>query len=108
MSQANAIRRVAETLLRDARDLSPNAKLDAGDKILASAVGGTLGCWNHPVKVLRIEMQSLKPGVKGRPDKLTMASTAKYIYQGKLRLSRRQLVAAHELTLSVAAVQRAG
>ncbi len=74
---------LAETLLRDARDLSPTAKLDAGDKILASAVGGTLGCWNHPVEVLRIEMQSLKPGVKGRPEKLTMANTAKYIYQGK-------------------------
>lgn len=70
-------------MLRDARDLPAGTKLDAGDKILASAVGGMVGCWNHPVEVLRIEMQSSKPGVKGRPDKMTMANTAKYIYHGE-------------------------
>jgi len=77
------IARLAEAALRDARNVPATAKLDARDKILASAVGGTLGCWNHPVEVLRIEMQSLKPGAKGRPDKLTMTNTANYIFQGE-------------------------
>lgn len=32
--------------------------LPAPQKILASAIGGGLSCWNQPIEVIRVEMQS--------------------------------------------------
>ncbi|KDE09369.1 hypothetical protein MVLG_00276 [Microbotryum lychnidis-dioicae p1A1 Lamole] len=74
--------RAAETLIRDARGLPEGKALDMQDKVLASAIGGALGCWNHPIEVVRVEMQSLKKTTSAavaRPT--TMASTFKTIYQ---------------------------
>jgi hypothetical protein len=54
--------------------------LPAAQKILASAIGGGLSCWNQPIEVIRVEMQSqLK--TPGRPDKMTIALAAKWIYK---------------------------
>ncbi|ORX94190.1 mitochondrial carrier [Basidiobolus meristosporus CBS 931.73] len=50
------------------------------EKIGASAVAGALSCWNQPIEVIRVEMQSQIKS-PGRPDKMTISSAAKYIYE---------------------------
>ncbi|KAJ3365519.1 Mitochondrial DNA replication protein yhm2, partial [Kappamyces sp. JEL0680] len=54
--------------------------LPAAQKILASAIGGALSCWNQPIEVIRVEMQSLLD-TPGRPKNLTIAAAARWIYQ---------------------------
>ncbi|CAO3600984.1 unnamed protein product [Absidia cylindrospora] len=55
-------------------------KLTGLDKALASVVGGALSCWNQPIEVIRVEMQSqLK--VAGRPEKMTIVKAAQWIHQ---------------------------
>ena len=48
------ISRAAEDMLRggDARK-----KLSTVERLSAAAVGGSLACWNHPIEVIRIELQ---------------------------------------------------
>ncbi|GAW15242.1 hypothetical protein ANO14919_046510 [Xylariales sp. No.14919] len=72
------ISRVTETQIRSVTGKTHNERLSFGEKILASSLGGALSCWNQPFEVLRVEMQSLTND-PGRPEKLTMASTAKHI-----------------------------
>ncbi|SPQ99390.1 unnamed protein product (mitochondrion) [Plasmodiophora brassicae] len=48
-------------------------------KVAASVIGGALACWNHPIEVIRVEMQSMA-GHPHRPRRLTITSTAQYIY----------------------------
>lgn len=57
-----------------------DAGLSTGQKVLASALGGGLSCWNQPIEVVRVEMQSQLKTV-GRPEKMTIAKAAKWIYQ---------------------------
>lgn len=45
---------------------------------LASVIGGALGCWNQPIEVIRVEMQSQIKN-PNRPEKLNIFSTARYI-----------------------------
>ncbi|GAA96752.1 uncharacterized protein L969DRAFT_97101 [Mixia osmundae IAM 14324] len=73
--------RFAETMIRDARGKAPGEKLSALDTVFASSIGGALGCWNQPIEVVRVEMQSManNPG-KNRPAKLTVLNTLAYIY----------------------------
>ncbi|KAG0162580.1 hypothetical protein DFQ30_001690 [Apophysomyces sp. BC1015] len=61
---------------------SPDAHLKATalDKGLASIVGGALSCWNQPIEVIRIEMQS-QVQTPGRPKNLTIIKAAKWIYE---------------------------
>ncbi|SCZ89024.1 BZ3500_MvSof-1268-A1-R1_Chr1-1g00901 [Microbotryum saponariae] len=106
--------RAAETLIRDARGLPKGKALTTQDKVLASAIGqsrhgramrfkcpdpsltgagmnsltgGVLGCWNHPIEVVRVEealllkMQSLKKTTSAAARPTTMVSTFKTIYQ---------------------------
>jgi hypothetical protein len=47
---------------------------------VASVIGGALGCWNQPIEVIRVEMQS-QAKIPNRPSKLNIFSTAKYIYE---------------------------
>ncbi|KAJ2998128.1 Mitochondrial DNA replication protein yhm2 [Globomyces sp. JEL0801] len=54
--------------------------LPAAQKISASAIGGALSCWNQPIEVIRVEMQSQLKAV-GRPEKMTIALAAKWIYK---------------------------
>jgi hypothetical protein len=54
--------------------------LSALQKVLASTVGGALSCWNQPIEVIRVEMQSqIKQA--GRPEKMTIVQCAKWIYE---------------------------
>ncbi|KAG2223941.1 hypothetical protein INT45_009393 [Circinella minor] len=56
------------------------SRATAIDKAMASITGGALSCWNQPIEVIRVEMQSqLK--TPGRPDKMTIATAAKWIHQ---------------------------
>ncbi len=49
-------------------------------RVLASAIGGGLSCWNQPIEVIRVEMQS-QIKTAGRPEKMTIAVAAKWIYK---------------------------
>ncbi|KAI8093210.1 mitochondrial carrier domain-containing protein [Halteromyces radiatus] len=55
-------------------------KLTATDKALASMVGGALSCWNQPIEVIRVEMQS-QVKTAGRPEKMTIIKAAQWIHQ---------------------------
>ena len=71
------IARVTEAMMRGG---DPERKLSTGEQLLASVVGGFLGCWNQPIEVIRVEMQSqLK--AQDRPVNPSIWSTARYIYE---------------------------
>ncbi|ORZ19542.1 mitochondrial carrier domain-containing protein [Absidia repens] len=55
-------------------------KLTAIDKALASMLGGALSCWNQPIEVIRVELQS-QVKTLGRPENMTIAKAAQWIYQ---------------------------
>ncbi|CCD27271.1 Yhm2p NDAI_0K00800 [Naumovozyma dairenensis CBS 421] len=59
---------------------SPDDKLNAWEKIGATAIGGGLSAWNQPIEVIRVEMQSKKED-PNRPKNLTVSKTFKYILQ---------------------------
>ncbi|ORY36813.1 mitochondrial carrier [Rhizoclosmatium globosum] len=69
--------RIAEDLIKGK---DKTRKLTDLEKIAASSLGGALSCWNQPIEVIRIEMQSqLK--MEGRPEKMTIGTAAKWIYK---------------------------
>jgi len=75
--------RLAEQIIRNARGLGEKDKLSAVDKIVASSIGGALGCWNQPIEVVRVEMQSMAKSATAdtkRPAKLTVFNTLGYVY----------------------------
>ncbi|KAE8138894.1 mitochondrial DNA replication protein [Aspergillus pseudotamarii] len=72
------ISRFAEESIRSINGKSKETKLQFGEKILASTIGGALSCWNQPFEVLRVEMQSMKND-PSRPASPTMLSTFKHI-----------------------------
>ncbi|KAI9787349.1 MAG: Mitochondrial DNA replication protein yhm2 [Peltula sp. TS41687] len=72
--------RLAEQGIRRVNGKEEGQKLHAGEKILASALGGGLSAWNQPIEVIRVEMQS-KTEDPNRPKKLTVGKTLRYIYQ---------------------------
>lgn len=55
-------------------------KLSINEKLMASVVGGALGCWNQPLEVIRVEMQSQMKN-PNRPERLNIWTAAKYIYE---------------------------
>ncbi|CAG8559942.1 6782_t:CDS:2, partial [Acaulospora colombiana] len=60
--------RAGEMLIRRIRDgeIPDYSKpLSPIQKIIASAIGGGLSCWNQPIEVIRVEMQSQNNGIKG-------------------------------------------
>ncbi|ORZ37432.1 mitochondrial carrier domain-containing protein, partial [Catenaria anguillulae PL171] len=57
-----------------------NRKLSVSERIMSSVIGGALACWNQPIEVIRVEMQSAAKAAN-RPEKLNIWTTAKYIYQ---------------------------
>ncbi|OLL24852.1 Citrate/oxoglutarate carrier protein [Neolecta irregularis DAH-3] len=71
--------RLAESCIRDIRGLKQDSSLTPLDKICASVLGGGLSAWNQPIEVIRVEMQSAKND-PNRPQKLSIVTTAKYIY----------------------------
>ncbi|KAJ3111346.1 hypothetical protein HDU96_005775 [Phlyctochytrium bullatum] len=72
--------RIAEDLIKGRPGRDKNKKLSDIEKVAASSIGGALSCWNQPIEVIRVEMQSQIKG-EGRPEKMTIGSTAKYIYE---------------------------
>ncbi|CAJ0745861.1 10033_t:CDS:2 [Entrophospora sp. SA101] len=75
--------RLSETAIRKLRDgevVDYSKPLSPIQKILASALGGGLSCWNQPIEVIRVEMQS-QVQTPGRPKNMTIVTCAKYIYQ---------------------------
>lgn len=58
-------------------------KLSPAERIACSSIGGALGCWNQPIEVVRVEMQSMAKAEPGsnRPAKLTIGNTLSYIYK---------------------------
>lgn len=59
---------------------SKKKPLSNAQRILASAFGGAISCWNQPIEVIRVEMQS-QVKQEGRPEKLTISQAAKWIYE---------------------------
>ncbi|POY71642.1 hypothetical protein BMF94_5336 [Rhodotorula taiwanensis] len=53
------IARAAEQTIKELGHKKPGEPLTPMEKVTASAIGGALGCWNHPLEVIRVEMQSL-------------------------------------------------
>ena len=72
--------RVAENGIRSVTNKKHGESLSVSEKILASSIGGGLSAWNQPIEVIRVEMQS-KTDDPNRPKKMTVGTTAKYIYQ---------------------------
>lgn len=72
------IARITEQLLRGDRPTSET--LSASERLLSAAVGGALGCWNQPIEVIRVEMQSQIKSAN-RPVSPTVFNTAAYIYK---------------------------
>src|SRR5436305_13368096 len=71
--------RLAEQGIRNLTNKAEDQRLTAGEKILASGLGGGLSAWNQPIEVIRVEMQS-KTEDPHRPKNLTVGKTLKYIY----------------------------
>ncbi|KAF1797089.1 mitochondrial carrier domain-containing protein [Mucor lusitanicus] len=71
-----------ESIIKSRYGDAPDAHLRATalDKALASIIGGALSCWNQPIEVIRVEMQS-QVKAAGRPENMTIATATKYIYQ---------------------------
>jgi hypothetical protein len=74
--------RIAEGVIIRNRDpsIEPSTPLSAPLKILSSAIGGALSCWNQPIEVIRVEMQS-QIKTPGRPEKMTIVKAAQWIYK---------------------------
>ncbi|KAL8292223.1 hypothetical protein RQP46_001689 [Phenoliferia psychrophenolica] len=76
------IARLAEQAIRKAKNVPEDIKLSTSDRIIASTIGGALGCWNQPIEVVRVEMQSMAKNTSvNRPAKLTVFNTLGYIYK---------------------------
>lgn len=74
--------RLAEQTIRKSKGLQEGDKLGALDRVMASTIGGALGCWNQPIEVVRVEMQSMaKSNSPNRPAKMTVFNTLTYVYK---------------------------
>eukprot|EP01126_Amoeba_proteus_P001990 TRINITY_DN10624_c0_g1_i1.p1 TRINITY_DN10624_c0_g1~~TRINITY_DN10624_c0_g1_i1.p1 ORF type:complete len:304 (-),score=33.31 TRINITY_DN10624_c0_g1_i1:158-1069(-) len=71
------ISRLSESLFKGN---DQDRKLTVYERLLASVIGGALGCWNQPIEVIRVEMQSQTVDPH-RPAKLNIWTTAKHIYR---------------------------
>ena len=74
--------RLAEQPVRAFSGKSEKDKLGPMERIICSSIGGALGCWNQPIEVVRVEMQSMaKAAGPERPAKATIGGTLSYIYK---------------------------
>ncbi|BGP53105.1 hypothetical protein JCM8202_004189 [Rhodotorula sphaerocarpa] len=76
--------RLAEQSIRKSRGIPEGEKLGTLDRVAASTIGGALGCWNQPIEVVRVEMQSMAKAGTPDPNRLakpTIANTLAYIYR---------------------------
>ncbi|KAJ3098243.1 Mitochondrial DNA replication protein yhm2 [Phlyctochytrium bullatum] len=72
--------RIAEDAIKNRPGRDKNQKLSGIERVVASSIGGGLSCWNQPIEVIRVEMQS-QVKAEGRPEKMTIGSAASYIYK---------------------------
>lgn len=72
--------RIAEDTTRWMSGKEKGSQLTPLQKILSSAVAGGISCWNQPIEVIRVEMQSQLKAA-GRPEKMTIATAAQWIYK---------------------------
>eukprot|EP00158_Paraphelidium_tribonemae_P003783 Partr_v1_DN26368_c1_g1_i2_m42957 putative Mitochondrial len=74
--------RFAEDSIKRARGdhVDHSVPLSPGWKIVASTFGGALSCWNQPIEVIRVEMQSQIKS-EGRPERMSIMQTSKWIYE---------------------------
>ncbi|CAH7670071.1 tricarboxylate carrier [Phakopsora pachyrhizi] len=73
--------RLAEDGIRMSKGRSKTSDLTSSDKFFSSVIGGVLGCWNHPIEVIRVEMQSMAKQTDRRPQKKTIFSTGSLIFK---------------------------
>ncbi|KAJ3307141.1 Mitochondrial DNA replication protein yhm2 [Kappamyces sp. JEL0829] len=74
------ISRIVESSLMNIRDPNDRKRpLSTAERLSASVVGGALACWNQPIEVIRVKMQSLVSDPT-RPAKMTIATCARWIY----------------------------
>ncbi|KAI8927774.1 mitochondrial carrier domain-containing protein [Entophlyctis helioformis] len=74
------IARITESTITGLRAPENRSKpLSVSERLLSSVVGGALACWNQPIEVIRVEMQSQKSDPT-RPAKMTIVNTAKWIW----------------------------
>lgn len=71
--------RLAEDWIKSFAGKGKDEKLNAGEKILSSIVGGGLSAWNQPFEVARVEMQS-RVSDPNRPKNLNVFTTLKYVF----------------------------
>ncbi|ORY74347.1 mitochondrial carrier domain-containing protein [Protomyces lactucae-debilis] len=71
--------RLAEDWVRTLTKKEKGQGLSVTEKIGCSAVGGGLSCWNQPIEIIRVEMQSMKKD-PSKPSGLGVGGTLKYIY----------------------------
>jgi hypothetical protein len=70
-SRLGISRFVEDSIKAGRKDIDKSVPLTPLQKIIASTLGGGLSCWNQPIEVIRVEMQSqLKQ--EGRPQKMTI------------------------------------
>jgi hypothetical protein len=75
------ISRIVESALHSLKDPKDKDKaLSKPQRLLASVIGGTLACWNQPIEVIRVNMQSQVLDAT-RPAKMTIANCAKWIWE---------------------------
>ncbi|KAJ3414929.1 hypothetical protein HDV05_005878 [Chytridiales sp. JEL 0842] len=72
--------RIAEDLIKNRAGRDPTKKLSDLERVAASSIGGALSCWNQPIEVIRVEMQS-QVKTAGRPEKMTIGTAAGWIYK---------------------------
>lgn len=72
--------RLSEGLVRRTVGKREDQNLNSAEKIFCAAVGGAFACWNQPIEVVRVEMQS-KTKDLNRPKGLTVTKTLMYIYK---------------------------
>ena len=73
------ITRFVEEAVKKSRGGDETAPLTMSQKIMSSAVGGALSCWNQPIEVIRVELQS-QIKQQGRPEKMSILQAFKWIY----------------------------
>lgn len=73
------IARIMESVIMKFKE-DPTVPLSAGQKIAASAISGAVSCWNQPIEVIRVELQS-QVKTPGRPENMSIAQCAKYIWE---------------------------
>ncbi|KAK6100091.1 hypothetical protein MT418_001454 [Batrachochytrium dendrobatidis] len=75
------IARVTESTIIGLRSPDQTSKpLSIPERLFASVIGGALACWNQPIEVIRVEMQSQKVD-PSRPAKMTIANTGAWIWK---------------------------